>query len=142
MTKDGNINTDPSRDRLLNRKLPPASRAALIVAGLMVTLTLTACGPAEPDPGDTAEAAQQNAPQAYSPSMGENNAKSKTQRPDNFTACPDPRPEMCTQQYAPACGYFYADEEEDGKDFRTFGNHCTACQNEAVEGYVQGECPD
>ena len=49
--------------------------------------------------------------------------------------CPEPRPEMCTQQYDPVCGHL----KEGGS--RNYSNWCTACSDISVESYSPGECP-
>ena len=48
--------------------------------------------------------------------------------------CPEPRPEMCTQQYDPVCGQFSRGGNQ------TYSNWCSACSDKAVESYVPGEC--
>jgi hypothetical protein len=48
--------------------------------------------------------------------------------------CPEPRPEMCTQQYDPVCGQLSAGGS------KTYSNWCSACSNKAVKSYVPGEC--
>ena len=50
------------------------------------------------------------------------------------TACTDPRPEMCTQDYNPACGLL-----ENGGE-KTYSNACTACSDSAVASYKPGAC--
>lgn len=47
--------------------------------------------------------------------------------------CEDPRPEVCTMDYRPVCGY-----AESGH--KTYSNACTACSDIAVVGYTDGEC--
>jgi hypothetical protein len=47
--------------------------------------------------------------------------------------CREPRPEMCTQQYDPVCGYLSGGS-------RTYSNWCTACSDKEVESYVPGRC--
>jgi hypothetical protein len=51
-----------------------------------------------------------------------------------LTQCVDPRPQVCTREYRPACG-----ESEDGST-KTYGNACTACSDPAVVGHRPGEC--
>ena len=49
-------------------------------------------------------------------------------------ACTDPRPEMCTQDYSPACGLLeYGDK-------KTYSNACTACSDSDVVSYKPGRC--
>ena len=48
--------------------------------------------------------------------------------------CPEPRPELCTQQYEPVCGQFSSGVS------KTYSNWCSACSDIAVESYVPGEC--
>lgn len=51
--------------------------------------------------------------------------------------CPDPRPEVCTRDYRPVCGY-----APDSAMGTTYGNDCEACADPAVEGWLPGACPD
>jgi hypothetical protein len=52
------------------------------------------------------------------------------------------RGNACTKEYSPVCGWF----TEDIKCLRypcaaTYGNACTACADESVAYYTEGECP-
>lgn len=49
--------------------------------------------------------------------------------------CADPRPQMCTRDYRPACG-----QRKDGSR-KTYGNACTACSNSEVVTQAAGACP-
>jgi tetratricopeptide (TPR) repeat protein len=49
--------------------------------------------------------------------------------------CADPRPQMCTRDYRPACG-----TRRDGTR-RTYGNACTACSDPEVVTQAAGACP-
>ena len=55
---------------------------------------------------------------------------------DPVTPCADPRPELCTMEYAPACGSLV-----DG-GFRTYASGCNACADPAVAGYQNGPCTE
>lgn len=55
--------------------------------------------------------------------------------PGDLTACSDPRPEICTQIYAPVCA-----THADGSS-RTYGNDCSACADTTVTGWLPGACP-
>gem|GEM_PF-6667719 len=151
MIEGRNLNTDPRQIRLSARAVFKTRRFLQRLTGLfavlVATLVLAGCDPADPErpdeqSGNDGTAAQQESSQSHTSSMGDKDAESKTSRPENFERCPSTRPEMCTQQYDPACGYFYEGEGDEGETFRTFGNHCTACQSSAVKGFVPGECPD
>lgn len=50
--------------------------------------------------------------------------------------CTDPRPEICTQNYAPVCGV-HADGSR-----QTYSNGCMACSNPEVVGSLAGACPE
>ncbi len=52
------------------------------------------------------------------------------------TICTDPRPQVCTMDYRPVCG-----ERTDGSR-KTYSNGCTACSDQQVIGYVEGECKE
>jgi tetratricopeptide (TPR) repeat protein len=49
--------------------------------------------------------------------------------------CADPRPQMCTRDYRPACG-----ARKDGSR-KTYGNACSACADPDVTIQVAGACP-
>ena len=49
-------------------------------------------------------------------------------------SCPEPRPEICTQDYRPVCA-----QMQDGS-VKTYSNGCGACSDPAVVGYSDGEC--
>lgn len=65
---------------------------------------------------------------------------------DDYTACVDPRPELCTMEYVPVCalratGVQCVTEPCDGAYERvTKPNRCGACEDVAVVGYVAGAC--
>jgi tetratricopeptide (TPR) repeat protein len=49
--------------------------------------------------------------------------------------CADPRPQMCTRDYRPACG-----QRRDGSR-QTYGNACSACSDPLVVTQSAGACP-
>jgi tetratricopeptide (TPR) repeat protein len=49
--------------------------------------------------------------------------------------CADPRPQMCTREYRPACGL-----RRDGSR-KTYGSACTACSDSEVVTQAAGACP-
>ena len=54
----------------------------------------------------------------------------------DLNLCIDPRPEICTQNYAPVCGV-----HEDGSR-KTYSNGCSACSNPDVVGTLPEACPE
>ena len=50
-------------------------------------------------------------------------------------ACADPRPQMCTHDYRPACGL-----RRDGSR-KSYGNACSACADPEVMSQGAGTCP-
>ena len=52
------------------------------------------------------------------------------------TICTDPRPQVCTMDYRPVCG------ERNGVSYKTYSNGCTACSDQTVVGYIEGECKE
>jgi hypothetical protein len=50
------------------------------------------------------------------------------------TMCSEPRPEVCTLDYNPVCGY-----KSDGTS-KTYSNGCSACSEKEVIGYKNEEC--
>jgi hypothetical protein len=53
---------------------------------------------------------------------------------ETWTPCPEPRPQICTQEYRPVCAKL-----QDG-GFKTYSNGCTACTDPSVTGYRDGAC--
>lgn len=53
-----------------------------------------------------------------------------------MTACSEPRPQVCTMEYAPVC----ADLVAGGS--RQYSSACNACADDAVAGYLNGDCPE
>ncbi|UZJ45489.1 hypothetical protein OOT55_05395 [Marinimicrobium sp. C6131] len=131
MNKDANVNTDLDTEQMTNDTTATARYLKVLVTGSLM-VTLTACQ------GGSASDEQQAQP-----------------LPENLTTCPTERPEVCTQQYDPVCGYFRLAPRDDGVtssrewateaatgagQMRTFGNACSACMEESVIGFVRGEC--
>ena len=56
--------------------------------------------------------------------------------PDSALVCEEPRPEMCTMDYRPACGTQSSDQK------KTYSNACTACSDPNVQWVIEGECTD
>jgi len=50
-------------------------------------------------------------------------------------ACADPRPQVCTRDYRPACGL----RRDGGR--KTYGNACSACGDPEVVSQAAGACP-
>ena len=57
-------------------------------------------------------------------------------KPLDTTACTEPRPQVCTMQFAPACAALRSG------NLREFSSPCTACADPTVTGYVMGPCPE
>lgn len=62
-----------------------------------------------------------------------------------WIACPEQRPEMCTQIYLPVCGTIdtgvrCVTAPCPSQTTKTFGNACTACTDTRTLGYSAGEC--
>ena len=64
-------------------------------------------------------------------------ASCRSQAPRDMTACDEPRPQVCTHDYRPVCGYLPGDG-----GWKTYGNSCTACSDPAVAGWRSGPCKD
>ncbi len=52
------------------------------------------------------------------------------------SVCQDPRPQVCTMEYAPVCATLAAG----GK--KTYSSGCNACADDAVSAFEQGPCPE
>ena len=57
--------------------------------------------------------------------------------PTLVTQCTDPRPQVCTMEYAPVCADLVA-----GGGRKQYASACNACADDAVSGYLNGECPE
>ena len=62
-----------------------------------------------------------------------NGCSSKPIDTDDLILCTSPRPEICTMEYAPVCGY-----TDSGQ--KTYASGCTACSDKTINTYTQGEC--
>ena len=51
------------------------------------------------------------------------------------TQCADPRPQVCTMEYNPACATLVAGGTKE------YASGCNACADDAVSSYVPGSCP-
>lgn len=58
----------------------------------------------------------------------------ETQATEEMIQCELPRPQICTREYRPVCGFM-----QDG-NHKTFANACEACANINVGGYFKNEC--
>ena len=70
---------------------------------------------------------------------------SKLEIPSSETACKSPRPEMCAQVYEPVCatrdtGVRCVTTPCPSTDQVTKSNACTACSDNKVSSYMEGEC--
>lgn len=74
------------------------------LAHLVVVLLITGCEATEENPGE------------------------------RLTACPETRPEVCTQEYKPVCA-----QRKDGSH-KTYSNGCSSCSDAEVVGYKAGAC--
>lgn len=54
------------------------------------------------------------------------------QLPENITACPEERPQICSMIYAPVCAL-----NDDGTR-KTFASDCVACGDDTVVGFEKG----
>lgn len=64
---------------------------------------------------------------------------------EEFTTCPDNRPEICTMEYNPVCGLIdngvrCVTEPCANYDAVTFSNGCSACSEQNTLGHYQGTC--
>jgi hypothetical protein len=59
-----------------------------------------------------------------------------TSQPDTspLTQCSEPRPQVCTMEYAPACGTLIAGGQKE------YSSGCNACADDAVAAYLPGPC--
>ena len=51
-----------------------------------------------------------------------------------YTACVEPRPDICTMNYMPVCGF------RNNKESKTYSNACTACADSEVISYIAHAC--
>jgi len=71
---------------------------------------------------------------------GNNESTANTENVDEqssttvFTACTDPRPELCTREYNPVCAKLIDASK------KTYATGCTACSDQKVSGYYPGAC--
>lgn len=51
------------------------------------------------------------------------------------TQCDTPRPQVCTMEYDPVCGYLLAGGSLE------YSSGCNACADDSVAVYLPGSCP-
>jgi putative hemolysin len=57
--------------------------------------------------------------------------------------CTEPRSQACTKEYVPVCGWFNTSIQCIRYPCAAnYGNKCTACADETVAYWTEGECPD
>lgn len=59
--------------------------------------------------------------------------------PDGLQLCPDSRPQFCTREYRPVCGY--GTDSAGMLQAQTYGNACSACADKVIKGYIKDVCP-
>jgi hypothetical protein len=69
----------------------------------------------------------------------------ETKETEGFTHCEAPRQQMCTREYVPVCGHVNTGIQCvttpcPSQRHQTYGNACSACADEKVTGYEQGDC--
>ncbi|WP_432473628.1 hypothetical protein [Amphritea sp. HPY] len=58
----------------------------------------------------------------------------------DLVICESPRPQMCTREYRPVCGYKPAPGDRQYLT-QSYGNACAACADSEVKGFVAEACP-
>ena len=59
----------------------------------------------------------------------------------DLVLCESPRPEMCTREYQPVCGYKSTTGDRQ-YHLQSYGNACAACADSEVKGFVAEDCPE
>jgi len=60
--------------------------------------------------------------------------QSKPQIPEGALVCTEPRPEICTLHYMPACGV------DKNQQMKTYSNSCAACGDKQTLYVTEGAC--
>jgi hypothetical protein len=81
----------------------------------------------------------------YSRPTGDTSVSTPLPTPAYIT-CREPRPEICYEIYAPVCATrannaHCLTQPCPPAEQVTFSNDCTACADNHVQGYIEGECP-
>lgn len=63
-------------------------------------------------------------------------ASDKTAAAEGATVCKDPRPQVCTMDYAPVCATLQSGS------VKTYPNGCGACADASVKSWVADACPE
>lgn len=59
--------------------------------------------------------------------------------PVGAITCSEPRPQICTREYRPVCGYTYNNSSNSISE-KTYATGCTACAHPSVEAYLPQAC--
>ena len=60
----------------------------------------------------------------------------QTPESSSVTQCTEPRPQVCTMEYAPTCAVLIAGGQKE------YASACNACADDAVAAYAPGPCPE
>ena len=58
-----------------------------------------------------------------------------TSVPEAANTCADPRPQVCTMEYAPTCAVLGSGDRKE------YASPCSACSDPEVTSYDTGSCP-
>lgn len=58
--------------------------------------------------------------------------------PEGVIACSEPRPQICTREYRPVCGYTFNNSNSISE--KTYATGCTACAHPSVQAYRPEAC--
>lgn len=71
------------------------------------------------------------------------NQSVETLLPDGSIVCSEPRPQICTREYRPVCGYTLNGDsggEQNSYSEKTYATGCTACAHPEVKAYRPQAC--
>ena len=60
--------------------------------------------------------------------------------PEGAIICSEPRPQICTREYRPVCGYTFSNSNSNSISEKTYATGCTACAHPSVQAYRPEAC--